>query len=244
MILLVPPVSIADANFKMHSGHDPDSAIAKWLSLFYDEVFRRLDTPYEILYLPNKRGTMMTEAGLLDGQVNRVFKYQETHLNQLRVDEAILNVSVHGWVLNDSDVKLTNGWKSFNNTDLHVEYVRGVYLSEKNLIPIINPERLTTSTYAVDGLINLKFHLSDVFVHSNIGVYQYLIQDEYRDVVVSAGILTSEPLYPYVHISHSGFIDDMKKTIHDIKSEGLMFQYCLQAYGESNVDVCREMQAD
>lgn len=234
--------STHEALFKMHSGHDPKSPSAKWMEILYSEIFRRLNVPFEIVYLPNKRGIMMTETGEMHGQLNRVFAYQESYPHQLRVNEPVSRLRIEAWVRKDSGYRFDNSWQSFQDTQLSIDYVRGVLISELNLTPLVKPDQLSTSSFSFDGLQRLKYGAIDVFVHSNFGVYQFLARDEFKSEIESGGIITSELMYPYVHVSRANLIPDMKQVIRDIKREGLLMEYCLQAYGAGGEDFCIALQ--
>ncbi|TCS41136.1 hypothetical protein [Reinekea marinisedimentorum] len=237
---------LASANedvFRMHSGHDPDSPSAVWMELFYAEVFRRLDMPHEVLFLPNKRGAMMTETGEIDGQVNRVYAYQSRYPQQRRVNEPISRLSIIAWVRAESGLAF-DSWQSFKDSGLRIDYVRGVVLAEIKLIPLIEAERLSTSSFSVDGLTRLKYDLSDVFVHSNFGVYPFLNDEDFAGYIRSGGVISSEFMYPYVHAKHAYLIPEMERVIREVKAEGLLLRFCFEAYGDLNVDFCRELQPD
>lgn len=243
MLFAVVPSSLAGPAFRMHSGHDPNSPSARWMELLYAEVFKRLAIPHEILYLPNKRGALMTESGEIDGQVNRVFAYQTMFPHQLRVNEPISRLGIEAWVRSDSGLVI-DSWQSFKGSDLRVDYVRGVVAAEINLTPLVAPEQLTTSSFAIDGLTRLKLDQSDVFVHSNFGVYHFLLHTDFAGLIHSAGIITSEYMYPYVHVSHAALIPEIERVIREIKAEGLLLDFCFESYGAQSLEFCHELQPD
>lgn len=230
--------AFSEHQFKMHSGHDPETPVAKWMSLVYEEVFRRLDIPMQIYFLPNKRGSMMTETGELDGQFGRIYEYQNLFEHQLRVNEATVTMNINSWVRADSELAFENGWDSLKDTDLRIEHVRGVVVSEKNLKPIIRKDLLSTSSYVSDGLEHLKFQLTDVFVHGDLGVYPHLLRSEYKNLIVPAGTLAQVNLYPYLHASHAELIPKMEQVIRDIKQDGSYLAFCMEAFGEESEPFC------
>ncbi|TCS43340.1 hypothetical protein [Reinekea marinisedimentorum] len=228
--------------FVMQCGPAKGTPLARWMALVYGEAFRRLNIPLQIYYLPTLRSSFMAESGLIDGQMYRVYEYGHQFHNQLRVDEPVISIPTAAFVRKDESYSYFGDWSSLAGGDLVVEYVRGIELNQRRLSNLIAPENLSSVSYSRDGLINLKFRNSDVFVHDMIDMYYYLQQDAFRDHIAFAGVLETVNLYPYVHRRHSWLAPQLQDVIVQIKQEGLLREYCLQAFGEGSQPICELAQ--
>lgn len=246
-LLLVHSLVLAEPAFKsqpfvMQCGPAKGTPLARWMALVYGEAFRRLNIPLQIYYLPTLRSSFMAESGLIDGQMYRVNEYGRQFHNQLRVDEPVISIPTAAFVRKGESYSHFADWNSLAGRNLVVQYVRGVVMAKRRLDGLISPEYLSDVSYSLDGLVNLKHQNSDVFVHSIIDMYHYLQKDDFHDEIVMAGVLERVELYPYVHRSHGWLAPQLAEKLLEIKQEGLLMEYCLQAFGEGSQAICELAQ--
>ncbi|TCS43341.1 hypothetical protein [Reinekea marinisedimentorum] len=225
--------------FVLHAPQVEGSPTAIWISRTYEEVFRRLNIPLRVLYLPHVRGAVMTEVGEVDGQFNRFHDYSDKYPNQIRVDEPIYSVVLTAVVPAGSDLQFDNSWQSFSDTGLKINYVRGIEAVEKSLKQHVDANLLASVSYIHDGLVNLKYQHSDVFIHGYTAMKPYLDSGEFKDHLQLAGTIERINLYPFVHRKHSALAPSIASTLTQVKAEGLPMQYCMEAYGPGSEQLCR-----
>ena len=63
-----------------------DHNLSRFLTLIYTEAFSRLGLSFEIEILPPERTSELANNGVVDGEVNRVWNYNETYTNLIRVE--------------------------------------------------------------------------------------------------------------------------------------------------------------
>src|SRR3990167_2914563 len=101
-----------------------DSSSGAFLNLVYSEAFKRLGITFKYQHYPARRSTLLSNSGVLDGELSRIHYYNENHPNMIRVEEphwtsGFIAVAV------DSSIQL-NGWDSLRNQDFKVLYVAGI----------------------------------------------------------------------------------------------------------------------
>ncbi len=86
---LVAPYLFAESNKDINiiSGRISKSASTDYLEMLYTEAFKRLGYKFNHHAYPSKRSSQMTDSGLADGQLSRVFDYANKHPNVIRVKE-------------------------------------------------------------------------------------------------------------------------------------------------------------
>ncbi|WP_132703507.1 hypothetical protein [Reinekea marinisedimentorum] len=226
----------------MHSSQDPNSPTSDWLKRVYAELFRRIGVPLEVVYFPGQRANVAAQAGDIDGQFTRIYDYQKLFKDQLRINVPVIKLNTVAYARVEDNLFLPNGWSSFESLNLRIDYVRGIVISDLNLKQWVAPENLTNSTDLREGLLKLKYNRTDVFVHGNIAVEPALDGEEYKDVLTAAGLMDVTLLYPYIHTRHFEYAPKMESALNQMKQEGLLLQYCIDAYGEDYRLFCRSIQ--
>lgn len=228
--------------FIMHSNQALNSPTAIWMTRVYKDLFQRINVPLEIVHFPGQRANVAAEAGEIDGQFTRIYDYQRLYKNQLRINVPLVKLSTVAYTRASDELYLTNGWSSFDNLELRVDYVRGIVLSELNLKQWVLPQYLSNSTDLREGMLKLKYNRTDIFVHGNIAVEGALLEDDYKGFIVPAGLLDVALLYPYIHTSHFELAPKMEAALSAMKAEGLLLQYCIDAFGVGFEVFCRNLQ--
>lgn len=228
--------------FVMHSNQAQDSPTAVWLTSVYTELFRRIDVPVRFLFLPNQRANASAQTGEIDGQFTRIYEYERLFKDQLRINVPVVKLSTVAYARAAEPIYLTAGWSSFYDRKLRTDYVRGIVLSELNLTKWVKPDYLTASTDIHEGLMKLKHDRTDIFVHGNIAVEPYLQKDEYKNQIISAGLMDVTLLYPYIHAKHFDIAPHMERALAEIQNEGLLLKYCIEAFGKEQELFCRSIQ--
>jgi len=216
---------LKENTFVMATFRTENDYLGKWYKLIYTEISKRLSMKIELRTYPPKRTSIEADAGKVDGEAARPYRYADEHFNLIRVEESIVNVNFLAFTAQDS-IPALNGWDSLKGTDYKVEYRRGIKTTEDNLPMVVKKENLSTITEMVHGLKKLVSGRTALFVDEESGVLTLLQTPEFKESKIrSAGVMESFPVYPYLHKKHASLAPKMAEIIKAMKEEGLIEQY-------------------
>jgi polar amino acid transport system substrate-binding protein len=221
------PGEAADKMILVGTESVKNSMYGKWLTLIFTEAFRRLG--YEIQYdgYPAARASAMSDAGEVDGEISRVFEYQDTHPNLIRVDEVLYSTNFVAFAVKPGIV--LHGWKSLRNTTYNVEYRRGVKQSESELALVVASEHLSDVKTAEQGLKKLITGRTDLYVDVEFTIVEAIkgLNPDQFDVsaVYQAGIMQEIDAYAYLHKKHTALGPKVAEILKAMKQEGLFESY-------------------
>jgi polar amino acid transport system substrate-binding protein len=199
--------------------------LGKWQRLIYAEIFKRLGIKAEFRDYPPKRASMESDAGNIDCEAARPYKYISEHPNLIRVEEFLLKINFSAFAVQASIPQL-KGWDSLKGTDYRVEHLHGISMPEENLPKVVKKENLSAITEQIQGLKKLVSGRTDLFVDEESGILILLQTPEFRDSKIRiAGVMDSAPLYPYLNKKHAALAPKMAEIINAMKTEGLIEQY-------------------
>ena len=204
-----------------------NSMHGEFLTLVFSEVLRRLG--YELQYdgYPAARASKMSDAGLVDGEISRVFEYQAAHPNLIRVDEALYSTNFIAFAAKPGIA--LHGWNSLQKTTYNVEYRRGVKLSESKLPQVVASERLSCVGTAEQGLKKLIVGRTDLYVDVDFTIVEAIkkLDPAQSDVsaLYQAGIMQEVNAYAYLHKKHVNLVPKVAETLKSMKQEGLFQHY-------------------
>lgn len=230
-VLIVPvsaiPGHAAEPIVLVGSQDTKNSFHGRWLTLIYTEVFKRLGYDLQYHGYPSARASRMSDAGLFDGEINRVAAYQAAHPNLIRLETSHFTTTLAAYAVKPG-IQL-EGWESFKDTDYLVEYRRGTKIVEVGLTPFVLPGNLSEITTTEQGLKRLILDRTDIYVDvvdTVTGVLKELNSDKYDpSSVYQAGIMAKTTLHLYLHKKHAALVPKVNETLKAIKKEGLVAQY-------------------
>lgn len=227
--------------FVLYSFQTENTNMANWLARVYQDLFTRLNIPLEIIYASPSRASVDAELGKADGQFTRIFSYQDKHPSQIRVDVPIAQNKLVAYTRRDLNYSIDNQWDSLKGSPLKVEYLRGIFFSQQHLEKVMPPSNLFEITDLRRALRKLKHKRTDVFIHGYSDMYQFLIEDEFKDDIIAAGDLEVFKMYLYVNIKHIELVPLLEKTLYKMKKEGVIDKYCRAAFAGDADLVCPEI---
>ena len=221
------PSEAADKMILVGTEGVKNSMYGKWLTLIFAEVFRRLGYEFQYDGYPAARASAMSDAGTVDGEISRVFEYQMSHPNLIRVDEVLYSTNFVAFAVKPGIV--LHGWRSLQNTTYNVEYRRGVKLSESELSLVVAPDHLSDVATAEQGLKRLIVGRTDLYVDVEFTIAQALKRltpDEFDvSALYQAGIMQEVDAYAYLHKKHAALLPRVAETLQAMKQEGLFERY-------------------
>lgn len=199
----------------------------RWLALIYTEVFRRLG--YELQYngYPSARASWMSDAGRVDGEINRVSDYHRTHPNMIRVDEPHFSTILSAYAVRPGIV--IDGWESLKHSAYRVEYRRGTKILEIGLRSAVRPEKLSDITSTLQGVKRLILGRTDLYVDVQDLVNERLLEmDRTRfdtSKVYEAGVLAEDTLHLFLHRKNAALVPKIDAALKAMKAAGLIAHY-------------------
>ena len=207
--------------------------IQKWFLKIYTEAFSRMDISLQYYVLPPKRASLYSDEGILDGELSRVYDYDTTHPNLIRVEEHHLT-SVFSAFSTNTAIKL-NGWKSLKNTGYRIGYRLGLKKTGEELTKIIPLEYLVEAASIESGLRMLLMGRTDIFIEPEDGVFDYLNSYKYLEEkqkkaneIHKVGVMEMVTSHMWLHKKHRELAPRLSVILRDMKREALFELYLEQ----------------
>jgi hypothetical protein len=210
----------AAPTFKMAFGQNPDEE-AQYLfyKQVYTEAFKELGYEFEYKVCPSKRCSMDANRGYVDGEPQRILKYNETYKNMVRVEEPIFVNRSIAVAINPS-IRI-NGLASLNNTKLRVDYIRGSVWSKRHLEPLVQPGLLTEISTAEQAIKRLVVDHTDILIGLEASTPRPPETPEPKEYpVTAAGIVGENFSYPFVYKSHEELAPKLAEVLQRMKEDG------------------------
>lgn len=224
--IFIAPVFAKD--MVMVTPRAPDSIEGKWFTLIYTEAFSRLGWRFVYEQYPSKRCALLSNAGKVDGEMERVVTFNAAYPNLIRVEERLqtLNLAVYS---TDRSVEL-NGWDSLKDKNFLIGYRRGVKLCEEKLPTVTNLSALDDVTTAEQGLKKLIVNYINLYVDFESVVRQTIVNEKFVSApIYQVGNLEQIPTHPFLHIRHQDHVIVLAKVLKEMKHDGLFDVYWQQA---------------
>jgi hypothetical protein len=222
----------APAPFVMGTVDPETSYLAKWYRRIYGEAFRRLGLRLEMATYPTQRIGVLLDQGVIDGEVVRARIYAQAHPELIRVDESVFD-AVFALYTANATLELKR-LEHLSAMKPRVSYRRGVLYCEKALKSVLPPEQISDITQVEQGLMMLLTKRADFLCDIDLSVESALDSAEFKGVTTIRTVLVLQalPLYPYVHRKHAELAPRLAATLKQLKAEGLIERYRLEALRE------------
>ncbi len=231
MLLLVLPMIMNDSRIfaaenqiVLVTQKPQDSPAGKFLNLVYTEAFKRLGMVFVYKTYPAKRCSVMSDSGKVDGEVSRIYSYNEVHPNVIRVEEphwssGFIAVAVAPSIHLD-------GWESLKKTDYTVNYRLGIKGCEQNLPKVVKPERLGIVYDISQGYKRVLLGRTDIFIGSEMDVVSLLESDEFMNSKLKiVGVMEKFTGHAFLHKKHKELVPKLSKVLKEMKKEELFEKY-------------------
>lgn len=203
---------------------EPDSRAGRYLLLLYAEVFKRLDVSFEYRHYPLARASKMSSYWLVDGELARAKDYALAYQSLIRVDEPVYWVNVVAMAANPA-IKL-EAWQSLKNTDLTVNYRRGLYVAENALPKVLQQGSYAAVNNTESGLGKLLVGRSDIYIDVDVSIKTALESDAFKESpLYQAGVLERMSVHLFLAKQHEALALKVSETIKQLKREGLDKHY-------------------
>jgi polar amino acid transport system substrate-binding protein len=196
-----------------------DSFHGAWTRLIYQEALRRLGSALELRAYPAQRASMMSDGGLVDGEINRAARYGQRHPGMLRVDPAHFSITFAAY--GRPAVHLQPGWEGLRNRGYRVEYRSGVAICELELPAVVPDGALSSSSRSELALRKLVEDRADVFVDVASVVDPLLRKREFAaSGIGQVAVMETVDMHAFLHPRHARLAASLSAVLAQLKREG------------------------
>ncbi len=178
------------------------------------EIARRAGVRMRLVVLPAERGLINANAGIEDGDLNRIAGLERTYPNLMRVPEKNMDMQFMVFTRR-ADFVLDRGWRSLSGYSVGI--IKGWKILERN----IPPDAQLIVVKDAEQLFRLLEHRRvDVVLYA-----QHLGQTQARalrltDVRVVGPPLTTQEMFIYLHKKHAPLVPRIAEALRQIKADG------------------------
>jgi len=203
----------------MASPRQETSNDGKTLKLIYTEAFKRMGIELVYVFYPAKRASIMAAKGKIDGELARVYSYNDKLENLIRVEEPIFPVRFSAFTTNP-EIEL-NGWESLRGTDYKVEYMRGIKRCAIKFSKVIKKENLSEVSHWSQGLRKIIAKRTDIYVEVERTVFRALKTEEFKNANIRiAGVVEEVNLYTFLNKKYANLVPQLAAILKEMKDEG------------------------
>lgn len=205
----------------------PDHAVTRWLILVYTEAFRRMDIRFEFISVPPKRASLYSSLGKADGELGRVYVYNEKYPMMVRVEERHALIVFAAFSHNKA-LKL-DGWDSLEGTTYKVCYRRGIKKAETQLNRVLTNGKLYQAKTVAQGIKMLESGSRIDFYIDIENAVTGEIESETRPVpIYMAGVMEKTTGHAFLHERHAELAPELSQHLREMKQAGLFDEYLRQ----------------
>ncbi|MFO7728801.1 MAG: transporter substrate-binding domain-containing protein [Desulfonatronovibrio sp.] len=175
------------------------------------EAFQRIGIKAEIVFTPTEKSLVDVNAGLLDGEINRIRGMEKKYPNLVRVPEP--NMTMH-FVAFASKSYPVDGWESLK--DLHTGIVRGWKILEENTRGFPHVTLVPTETELFAMLDKGRI---DVALYSKLTGYEHINSRGLTDIRHLEPPLASRDMFLYLNEKHSHLADQVAQALKEMKQD-------------------------
>jgi polar amino acid transport system substrate-binding protein len=176
------------------------------------EAFRRMGIKAEIVYNPTERSLVDVNAGLLDGEINRIKGMETSFPNLVRVPEPNMVMRFVAFAKHDFPI---NGWESIR--DKYIGLVRGWKILERNTQGF---PKVTRTPTEVELFRMLDKNRLDLALYSLITGYAACNELGYSSIRHLEPPLASREMFLYLHKKHAFLTDRIASSLREMKKDG------------------------
>lgn len=182
------------------------------LDRIMEEAFHRIGLEAEIVFTSTEKSLVDVNAGLIDGELNRVAGMEKEFPNLLQVPEP--NMTMHFVAFAKKNFQI-DGWESVRN--LYKGIVRGWKILERNTTGFPHRTLVPSETELFTMLHKDRL---DVALYSKLTGYAALEEMHYDEIFHLEPPLVSRKMYLYVHKRHADLVPEIAEALRSMKADG------------------------
>lgn len=196
----------------------PDDPLVTQLSDVYSSILKRLGYGFEYLNLPARRASMAADSGEVDGELTRVYSYNDTYINLVRIEEPNHQIEFAAYTI-DPDVSFS-GWESLKGYS--VDCRRGVKLCTEQVAKVTKMNETNTIPQLVRRLLN---GYTDVIVRNAEPFDNYMQSAAFAQIdterkIRKGGVMQTITAHAFIHKKYEELAPRMSELLKEMKTTG------------------------
>jgi len=196
----------------------PDDPLVTQLSEVYTKILAQMGIGFEYRNLPAKRASIAANSGEVDGDLTRVYSYNDKFTNLIRVEESNHLVEFSAYTT-DPDLSL-HGWESLKG--YRVDCRRGVIMCTEHVSKV-------TLMYEANSIDQLVYRLlngyTDVIVRNANIFDNYMKSEAFKQIdpgkkVLKAGVMQYISAHAFLHKKHKDLVPKISELLKEMKRTG------------------------
>ena len=176
------------------------------------EAFARINVPVTIAYTDTETSLIDVNAGLLDGEINRIAGIEQTYPNLVRVPEPNMIMRFVAFAGRDHAI---SGWDSLRNREIGL--VAGWKILEENTEGFPYVTRVPTE---IELFRMLALDRIDVALYSQLTGYAVLNDLGYEGIRHLEPALAEREMFLYLHARHADLAPLIADALRAMKRDG------------------------
>lgn len=221
-----PPLVLATADDVEDSFH------GAWLKLIYAEACSRIGFEMALQHYPARRATAMSDAGMVDGEINRVDNYGIGHPEMIRIEPAhfSLNFCAYG----HASLRIGPGWRGLADyRQLRIEYRNGVVRCREMLGAHLPASQVSSVDNATLGIRKLAQGRTDLYVDIDSVVERVLLNPEFAQVAIRRlSIVETVKMHCYLHRTRTQLVKPLSEALAAMVQDGSVERFRRAAFAE------------
>ncbi len=211
-----------------------DSTHGAWLRMIYADACARIGCGLTLQSYPALRASAMSDAGLVDGEINRVDSYGTLHPDMIRI--APSHFSVNFCAYGYPTQRLGEGWRGLSAFGKpRVEYRNGVVRCREMLGALPAELRVSVVNNATLGIRKLVQRRTDLYVDIDSVVERALLQPEFAGAGIRRlSVVESVAMHCYIHRSKRALVQPLSMALATMLKDGSVERYHKAAIAEAN----------
>lgn len=233
---IAPPVLAARPKLVLVTAEDVgDSFHGAWLKMIYTDACARLGLDMVLAPYPARRATAMSDAGMVDGEINRVSNYAAAHPELIRIEPS--HFSMNFCAYGHPAQQVGKGWSGlaeFGNP--RIECRSGVVRCRDMLGALLPPGQLSVANNATLGMRKLAQRRTDVYVDIDSVVERALRRPEFANALIRRlAVVETVNMHCYLHRSKSELVQPLSAALAAAFRDGSVERYRNAAIAQASL---------
>lgn len=230
-----PPVFARRPKLVLVTAEDVEDSIhGAWLKMIYADACARIGFDLAFQSYPARRATAMSDAGMVDGEINRVSSYGSLHPDMIRI--APSHFSMNFCAYGHSSQRVGEGWRGLPEFGKpRIEYRNGVVRCREMLGALSPASQVSVVNNATLGIRKLAQRRTDLYVDIDSVVERALLQPEFANVAIrQLSVVETVEMHCYVHRSKRDLVQPLSAALAAILKDGSVERYRKAACAETS----------
>lgn len=188
---------------------------------------------------PARRASAMSDAGMVDGEINRVGNYGALHPDMIRIEPSHFSMKfcAYGY----PEQRIGEGWRGLSEFGKpRIEYRNGVVRCREMLGALPPPLQVSVVNNATLGMRKLVQRRTDLYVDIDSVVERALSQAEFAGAAIRRlSVVESVAMHCYLHRSKRELVQPLSMALAAMLKDGSVERHRKAAIAEASGAVRR-----